>query len=58
MFTTDIKINDLHGKTVLCFDLETIGLPICKKDSKYKYFSPTDNSKYQSSRIVQIAWAS
>jgi hypothetical protein len=50
------------GKNILCFDVETTGLPTENKKNnnwltKERYFSPTENDKYDSSRIVQIAWS-
>jgi DNA polymerase III epsilon subunit-like protein len=38
----------------LIFDIETTGLPITKHFNVF--YTYTDNSKYDSSRIVQIAW--
>jgi DNA polymerase III epsilon subunit-like protein len=53
------NINDLIGKNILIFDLETSGLP-----SKKPYFAtgidefyePTNLEKYNSSRIVSLAY--
>jgi DNA polymerase III epsilon subunit-like protein len=53
--------NRIKGKNILIFDTETTGLPERKQDKSHnepdKYYNPTDNSKYDNSRIVQIAWA-
>ena len=38
----------------LIFDIETTGLVKCEKFNLYPHFS--DNEKYDTSRIVQIAW--
>lgn len=53
------KVNEFMGKNILCFDLETIGFPECVKNvsGKAHYFCPTDNTKYNTSRIVQIGWS-
>lgn len=55
----NIKVNKFIGKNILCFDLETTGFPECIKNEsgKNSYFCPTNNTKYNNSRIVQIAWA-
>jgi DNA polymerase-3 subunit epsilon len=39
---------------VLVFDTETSGLPVCPRFGEYYPFS--DIGKYESSRLVQIAW--
>lgn len=53
------KVNEFMGKNILCFDLETTGFPECVKNvsGKAHYFCPTDNTKYNTSRIVQIGWS-
>jgi len=50
---------DMINKNILIFDLETTGLPICKSGyyDKRQYYNYTDNSKYDTSRIVSIAWS-
>ena len=56
--TTDTSvINFLKGKNVFVFDTETTGLP--ERTSKWgTYWDYKMNDKYNSSRIVSIAWAS
>jgi len=50
-------INFLKGKNVFVFDTETTGLPI--KTSKWgTYWDYKMNDKYDSCRIVSIAWSS
>jgi hypothetical protein len=55
------QLKDLINKKILILDLETIGLPQ-KKDTlipifgKNEYYDYTDNSKYDSARVIQIAW--
>lgn len=53
-------IKNLNGKRVLVFDVETTGLPITKDgwfdNAADRYFDFRDNSKYNGSRIVEIAW--
>lgn len=47
------------GKNVLIIDLETTGIPERKPNSPNditEYYDYTDNSKYDNSRIVEIAW--
>lgn len=55
------QLSFLKNKKVLIFDLETTGLPLTKPGreymGKYQYYKYTLNHKYDSSRIVQIAWA-
>jgi len=50
----------LEGSNVLIFDTETTGLPAripgFHNDQSKSYYDPTDNSKYDSSRLCQIAW--
>lgn len=50
----------IKGKNILVFDLETTGLPYKKNghnlSAKDSYYDYRDNSKYNSSRIVQIGW--
>lgn len=55
----NIKANEFIGKNILCFDLETTGFPECVKNASGKnvYFCPTNNEKYNKSRIVQIGWS-
>lgn len=49
------KLNYLEGKKVLIFDIETTGIP--ERRSFMNYFSPDQTDKYNSSRLVSIAWA-
>ncbi len=51
-------INKLSNKNVLIFDLETTGIPICRPNTggKNKYYPFNENTKYDSSRIISIAW--
>lgn len=44
----------VDAKECIIFDVETSGLPI--KKSFDEYYPVNDNSKYNSSRIVSIAW--
>lgn len=54
----NVKLNEFIGKNILCFDTETTGFPINIKNEngKRSYYCPTNNDKYNESRIVQIAW--
>ncbi len=49
------KLKFLEGKNIIIMDLETTGLPV-RKPGYDQYYSYTENSKYESCRIVQIAW--
>ena len=55
------KLNELTGKNVLIIDIETNGLPVTKagffENMSEAYYDYRDNSKYNSSRIVEIAWS-
>jgi len=54
------NIKNLIGKNVIIFDLETSGLPTRKPyftTGEDQYYEPTDLSKYDSCRIVSIAYA-
>ena len=56
---TFINLDQVKNKKVLVLDLETTGLPARKEGIHYgkdEYCDYTDNSKYDSSRIIQIAW--
>ena len=58
--TTDTPksvIDFLKGKNVFVFDTETTGLP-AKTDKWGTYWDYKMSDKYDSSRIVSIAWAS
>jgi len=49
----------LNNTNILIFDLETTGFPKSKSGFRIgpkEYYSPTNNSKYDTSRIVQIGW--
>ena len=51
--------NNLIGKNILIFDVETTGLPTRKNyyaTGIDEYYDPTDLSKYNTSRIVSIAY--
>jgi len=53
------KLPYLKNKRILIFDLETTGFPTKKPgfhNGKDQYFDYTLNSKYDTSRIVQIGW--
>lgn len=55
--TTETVIDFLKNKNVFIFDTETTGLP--ERTSKWgTYWDYKMNDKYDSSRIVSIAWAS
>jgi DNA polymerase-3 subunit alpha len=50
-------MNDLIGKRVFVFDLETTGLPLKKRiNGQEVYDDYKINTSYDSSRIVSIAW--
>ena len=50
-------MDNLLGKKVFIFDLETTGLPLMKYINKKKEYDDYKNNKsYNSSRIVSIAW--
>jgi DNA polymerase III epsilon subunit-like protein len=52
-------MNKLIGKKLLIFDLETTGFPIKRNGfniGKNEYNDYNENDKYDSSRIVSIAW--
>ena len=54
-----VKLDFLSGKNVLVFDLETTGFPTRKpgfNTGRNQYYDYQNNTKYESSRIVQIAW--
>ena len=48
----------LKGKNVFVFDTETTGLPLGSPSGWGSYWDYRMNDKYDSSRIVSIAWAS
>jgi len=54
-------IKSLIGKRVIVFDVETTGLPVMKEgwfdNPADKYYDFRDNTKYDGSRIVEIAWS-
>ena len=50
----DIKLDYLKGKKIFVFDIETTGLPQVVRFNEYYPYN--DNDKYDSSRIVSIAW--
>ena len=53
---TSSVINFLNGKNIFVFDTETTGLP--EKTSKWgTYWDYNLNEKYESARIVSIAWS-
>ena len=50
---------DINGKNILVYDVETTGLPARTEGfttGRDQYHDYRDNSKYDSSRLVQIAW--
>lgn len=51
-------LNKISNKNVLIFDLETTGIPLCRPSAKgkNKYYPFNENTKYDSSRIISIAW--
>ena len=49
------NMNKYKGKNLLIFDLETTGLPITPRFGEY--YNYIENDKYNSSRIVSIAWS-
>jgi DNA polymerase III epsilon subunit-like protein len=61
MSAAESVIGFLEGKNVFVFDTETTGLPERVPGSKWgssnEYWSYKMNSKYDSARIVSIAWA-
>lgn len=53
------EFEKIKNKKILIFDLETTGLPEIIKEKKYtdeEYYDPIDFKKYNSSRIVEIAY--
>ena len=48
----------LEGKNILVFDTETTGLPERSPNGWGSYWSYFMNEKYESSRIISIAWSS
>jgi DNA polymerase-3 subunit alpha len=41
---------------ILCFDVETTGLPKFKNDGVSRYYDPCHTKFYDSSRVVSISW--
>lgn len=48
-------LDNIQGSSVLLLDVETTGLPKFTA-SPSRFFHYTENDKYDSSRIIQIAW--
>ncbi len=48
-------LDNIQGSSVLLLDVETTGLPKFTS-SPSKFFHYTENDKYDSARIIQIAW--
>lgn len=55
--TSSSVLDFLTNKRVFVFDTETIGLPAKGPSGFGSYWDYRDNSKYESARIVSIAWA-
>jgi hypothetical protein len=55
--TSPSVLDFLNNKRVFVFDTETTGLPAKGPSGFGSYWDFRDNSKYESARIVSIAWA-
>ena len=58
MSTQSSPLKFLEGKNILVFDTETTGLPERCPNGWGSYWSYFMNEKYESSRIISIAWSS
>ena len=58
LFTQQSCIKFLEGKNILVFDTETTGLPDKAPSGWGTYWSYFMNEKYESARIISIAWSS
>ena len=55
--TSTSPLNFLEGKNIFVFDTETTGLPAKCPNGWGSYWSYFMNEKYDSSRIISLAWS-